>query len=102
MGYPDAILGLNRSGRTPYEEAIFTAGECGRIYQEDLIRVLRKNPRHWTSRSHSPELEILNKDGGSGTNRSGTKKNQLSLQELQFTLGNEYEYPDASTNYVDS
>lgn len=73
--YPDALMGLNHSGRTPYQEALYTAGECGRLYQEELLKTLRKDPRYTSS--------IISQEGISSRNN----KNNLSSKELQSIFG---------------
>lgn len=51
--YPDASVGKNRWERTPFEEALLTAGINGRPHQEELCRALRRPPAFWSNVAQS-------------------------------------------------
>ena len=45
--YPDALCGRNKWERTPFEGALFVAGENGCPHQTQLLRCIRKRPTYW-------------------------------------------------------
>mmetsp|Transcript_7492 Transcript_7492/g.10874 ORF Transcript_7492/g.10874 Transcript_7492/m.10874 type:complete len:609 (-) Transcript_7492:124-1950(-) len=57
--YPDAAVGRNKFDRIPLEEALFTAGENGRLKQEELVKVLRKHPSYWIQRPALMERRVV-------------------------------------------
>jgi ankyrin repeat protein len=68
--YPDAAVGRNKFERIPLEEALFNAGENGRVKQEELVKVLRKHPSYWTRPISVSGHGRSASEGGAGIHRS--------------------------------
>ena len=85
--YPEAINGKNNSGRTPYDQALFIAGENGRLYQPEILRSLRDGARL----AASPQLlPTLSSEGGD-VNFGHDENNLQSKAELDFVIDGKVE-----------
>ena len=95
--YPDGSLGKNRWGRTPYQEAVLTAGLNGRPYQEELCRALGRSPDFW---SGTGEYGQSQQKGGYLNTNNARGLEDLMKGEFQNSRRSHGPY-DIDADYID-